>query len=85
MSRFVGRVAVITGGARGIGAGVARRFAEEGASVAVIDLDAAAAEATAKQLPGDSHHIGIGAEPGRRLTSTPPSFGSSTNWGAFTC
>jgi 3-oxoacyl-[acyl-carrier protein] reductase len=64
MSRFVGRVAVITGGARGIGAGVARRFAEEGARVAVIDLDPAAAEDTAKQLPGDSQHIGIGADVG---------------------
>src|SRR5215471_10792544 len=32
------RVAVITGGARGIGAGIARRFAADGMAVAVIDL-----------------------------------------------
>jgi 3-oxoacyl-[acyl-carrier protein] reductase len=61
MGRFDGRVAVITGAARGIGFGVATRFAEEGASVAVIDLDAAAAEDAAHRLPGSAQHVGIGA------------------------
>jgi len=36
--RLKGRRAVITGGARGIGAAIARRFADEGAHIAVIDL-----------------------------------------------
>jgi 3-oxoacyl-[acyl-carrier protein] reductase len=40
MSRFADRVAVVTGSARGIGAATARRFAEEGAAVAVLDLGA---------------------------------------------
>jgi 3-oxoacyl-[acyl-carrier protein] reductase len=50
MSRFAGRVAVVTGSARGIGAATARRFADEGASVAVLDLDEDAAAATASGL-----------------------------------
>ena len=44
MGRFDGRVAVITGAARGIGFGIARRFAAEGASVAILDLDEDASE-----------------------------------------
>ena len=39
MGRFDGRVVIVTGAARGIGFGTANRFAEEGASVAIIDLD----------------------------------------------
>jgi 3-oxoacyl-[acyl-carrier protein] reductase len=61
MGRFDGRVAVVTGAARGIGFGTATRFAEEGASVAVIDLDEASAAEAAARLPGGKH-VGIGAD-----------------------
>lgn len=45
------KVALITGGARGIGAGIARVMAGQGARVAVLDLDGAEAEKTAAGLP----------------------------------
>jgi 3-oxoacyl-[acyl-carrier protein] reductase len=58
MGRYDGRVAVVTGSARGIGAGTAKRFADEGASVAVLDLDEGQAQATAETL-GAAKSVGI--------------------------
>jgi 2-dehydro-3-deoxy-L-rhamnonate dehydrogenase (NAD+) len=48
-----GRVALVTGGARGIGLAIARRLVADGARVAVVDLDKSAAEAAAGEL-GDA-------------------------------
>lgn len=44
------RTAIVTGGARGIGAAVARQLAADGMSVAVLDLDAAACEPVVGQI-----------------------------------
>jgi len=50
MNPFRDRVAVITGGAAGIGAGLARAFAARGARLVLADVDAAALAATARLL-----------------------------------
>jgi 2-hydroxycyclohexanecarboxyl-CoA dehydrogenase len=47
------RVAVVTGGASGIGRGVARRFATDGYAVAVLDRDGSAANSVADELQRD--------------------------------
>jgi len=44
------RTAIITGAARGIGAAIARRFAQDGMQVAVLDLDEAACAGTVEQI-----------------------------------
>ena len=48
-----GRTAVITGGASGIGLAISQRLAQDGASVAVFDVDYAGAERLVKQLQAD--------------------------------
>lgn len=50
MARLKGKVAVITGAASGFGEGMAKRFAEEGASVVVADLNAKGAERVAGEI-----------------------------------
>ncbi|MFI0479259.1 3-oxoacyl-ACP reductase [Actinomadura sp. 9N215] len=52
MRRLEGRVAVVTGGASGIGLATARRFAAEGARVVVADVDETPGKAAAKELDG---------------------------------
>lgn len=48
--RLEGKSAIVTGGASGFGAGIARRFSREGARVVIADVNGAGAEALAKEL-----------------------------------
>ncbi|AET94085.1 3-oxoacyl-[acyl-carrier-protein] reductase (plasmid) [Burkholderia sp. YI23] len=47
---LTGKVAIVTGSARGLGAATARRLAQEGAKVVITDINAELAQATAKAL-----------------------------------
>lgn len=53
MPRLAGRKAVVTGAANGIGKGIAKRFAAEGARVLIADSDEAAGHATIQEISAD--------------------------------
>jgi pyridoxal 4-dehydrogenase len=62
MGKLEGRVAIVTGGAQGIGRAIAGKLAEEGASVVIGDIDADKAAAAASEISGHAIATDI-AEP----------------------
>lgn len=57
---LTGQVALVTGGAQGLGASIARALADHGATIALLDLQAEAVAATAEQLAHDTGREAVG-------------------------
>jgi NAD(P)-dependent dehydrogenase (short-subunit alcohol dehydrogenase family) len=59
MGRLAGKVAMVTGGASGLGEAICRRYSAEGARVIVADIDVAGGRAVADSLDGGARFLGL--------------------------
>lgn len=57
MKRLQGKVAFVTGGGAGLGLGMVERFCDEGAAVAILEIQAEPAQETQRRLTGLGHRV----------------------------
>lgn len=82
MGKLTGRSALVSGGASGIGKAIAQLFLEEGASVAISDINGDGLDAAVKDLSGSGTVLGINgdvrsmADAGRMVAETVEAFGA---------
>ena len=76
--RFGGRVAVITGGASGVGLEVAARIVAEGGKVSLWDRDAATLAKAAASVGGDTHTLQVDVTDAERMAGA-----AQIAWGKF--
>lgn len=62
--RLNGKIAIVTGAGSGFGAGIARKFAAEGARVLVADINLGAAEAVAAEIGGTAWRADVASAEG---------------------
>ncbi len=76
--RLKDKVAIVTGAGSGFGEGMARRFAKEGASVVVVDLDEAKGKAVAADIRGAKFHradVSVSADVAAMVAASLDAFG----------
>jgi NAD(P)-dependent dehydrogenase (short-subunit alcohol dehydrogenase family) len=80
---FTGKVAIVTGGAMGIGEATARKLAELGASVAILDLDRDAGRKSAAAIAKNGHtceffacNVGVGSEVSQAVAEVVSKYGA---------
>ena len=86
MSRFKGRIAIVTGAASGIGKEIALRIAAEGGVPVIADLNLDAANATAKEIAakgGDAFAVAMNVTDETRSKRASPTRSPSTARSTF--